>query len=133
MSVADAFGIPPDCIEQAQLSFVTSRSLRRRGVETQVIIGNAQAMIDRTLLRNIAHARDWYEQIISGRSFAAVAKATGIDGSQIKQMIPLAFLAPDILAQITTGKQPIGFTSEWVKTNTIPADWDAQRTILKPM
>ena len=45
-------------------------------------------------------------------------------------MIDLAFLAPEIVGQITAGTQPIGFTSDWFKRHQLPQDWLKQREIL---
>ena len=45
-------------------------------------------------------------------------------------MIGLAFLAPDILDQVAAGRQPVAFTSEWVKRHQLPADWDQQLQIV---
>ncbi len=42
-------------------------------------------------------------------------------------MIGLAFLAPDILDQVAAGRQPVAFTSEWVKRRQLPAGWDQQQ------
>ena len=45
-------------------------------------------------------------------------------------MIHLAFLAPDIVTDIVTGKQPLGLTSEWLKARDLPVCWDAQRRLI---
>ena len=42
----------------------------------------------------------------------------------------LAFLAPDIIRDVLTGKQPIGFTSDWCKARPLPSDWQDQRALL---
>ena len=49
---------------------------------------------------------------------------------RVQQMIDLAFLAPDIIRSVLNGKQPTGFTTEWCKTHTLPADWTEQRAII---
>jgi len=51
---------------------------------------------------------------------------SGTSPSRLRNFLQLAFLAPDLLTGITTGTQPTGFASEWVKTHTLPSDWDAQ-------
>jgi hypothetical protein len=45
-------------------------------------------------------------------------------------MIGFAFLAPDLLDQVAAGRQPVAFTSEWVKRHQLPAGWDQQRKIV---
>ena len=44
-------------------------------------------------------------------------------------MINLAFLAPDIVRDVIDGKQPLGFTSEWLLRHTLPSDWKEQRSL----
>lgn len=48
-------------------------------------------------------------------------------------MIGLAFLAPDIIRDVLDGKQPLGFTSHWAKTHSIPSNWVDQRKLLKTL
>ncbi|NTT88138.1 hypothetical protein [Tabrizicola fusiformis] len=65
-----------------------------------------------------------------GASFSTLAEQEKTTTSRIQQMIGLAFLAPDILAQIAAGTQPVAFTSEWFKTRQLPSGWDEQRKII---
>ncbi len=99
---------------------------RRRGVEMKLII-EGDATIDERLLRNIANANHWYKRIKQGATFDQISNETGTSKRRIQQMIHLAFLAPDIVRQITQGKQPMGLTSDWLLLHSMPADWDAQR------
>ncbi len=39
-------------------------------------------------------------------------------------------LAPDIVRDILAGKQPLGLTSTWVATHTLPVDWADQRALI---
>ncbi|MEJ8561043.1 recombinase family protein [Yoonia sp. GPGPB17] len=129
-AIAQCLGREVGHLNVDALAFDAPLNLRRRGVETRLVIGDAQAEIDMTLLRNIALARDWYAHITGGKTLGTVAEETGTDRHRITQMIPLAFLAPDVLAQVVAGKQPTGFTSEWVKSNTLPMAWGAQRDLI---
>lgn len=45
-------------------------------------------------------------------------------------MIDLAFLAPDIIRDVLDGKQPVGFTSEWLLRHDLPSDWQDQRALI---
>jgi len=83
--------------------------------------------IDKTLLANIANANHWYKRIKEGATFDELHKETGTSKRRIQQMMHLAFLAPDIVRQITLGTQPLGLTSDWLLRHAIPTDWDAQR------
>jgi site-specific DNA recombinase len=46
---------------------------------------------------------------------------------RVQQLIDLAFLAPDILRDITHGTQPMVLTSDWCLRHEMPAEWQAQR------
>ena len=101
--------------------------LRKRGVESKLVLADAPAGRDDILIRNMARAHNWFGQIKAGRSFDEIAAADGISKRRIQQMIDLAFLAPDIVRDVLDGKQPAGFTSDWCKTHMLPPDWEAQR------
>ena len=104
--------------------------MRKRGVETKLIIGNAPTGQDEILIRNIAKAHQWFAQIKSGKTFTEIAASEGASKRRIQQMIDLAFLAPDIIRDVLDGKQPVGFTSDWYKQHGLPSDWISQRQLL---
>lgn len=86
------------------------------------------------LARCAADARPSYGAeggaIKAGTSVGDLAAREKTTTSRIQQMIGLAFLAPDILDQVAVGRQPVAFTSEWVKRRQLPAYWDLQRQIV---
>jgi site-specific DNA recombinase len=52
--------------------------------------------------------------------------------SYVKRLIPLAFLAPEIVRSICEGSQPATLTAEVLKHNaTLPLEWTKQRQILR--
>ncbi|MGB3316870.1 MAG: hypothetical protein WBB85_20975, partial [Albidovulum sp.] len=104
--------------------------LRKRGVETKLVLADAPAGRDDILIRNIARARDWFNEIKAGRSFEEIAETEGTSRRRVQQMIDLAFLAPDIIRDVLDGKQPIGFSSDWCKTHALPSSWDEQRRMV---
>ena len=59
-----------------------------------------------------------------------IANSGNTSDRRIHQMIGLAFLTPDIVADALEGKQPIGFTSDWCMRHDLPSDWPEQRAIL---
>ena len=59
-----------------------------------------------------------------------MAKANGTSTRRIQHFIELAFLAPDLTKLILGGKQPFGFTSEWVKKDALPSSWHEQRAVI---
>ena len=104
--------------------------LRKRGVETKIILADSPARTDETLIRNIAQAHAWFERIKVGDTFAQIAKTEATSKRRIQQMIALAFLAPDTVRDVLNGNQPIGFTSDWCKNHELPGNWSEQRRIL---
>ena len=49
----------------------------------------------------------------------------------VSQVLPLAFLAPDIVAMILDGRQPPDLTAErLIKHTRLPLDWAEQRRLL---
>jgi hypothetical protein len=84
-----------------------------------------------SLIKAIARAHDWYEQIVAGRMTGrrSIGKATGLDERYVAQILHAAFLAPDIVDAILDGQQPVGLTMEKLRKRP-PIDWQEQRTRL---
>ncbi len=60
-----------------------------------------------------------------------LAERNGSHESDISRILPLAFLAPDIVEAILDGRQPVELTAESLKRlPALPTDWDAQRRLL---
>ena len=83
--------------------------------------------MDQKLLNNIALAYDWYQRLKEGKNYADIAAEAGTSKRRVQQIIDLAFLAPDIVRDITDGTQPLGLTSDWCLRHELPADWQVQR------
>ena len=111
-------------------------SLRRRGVEAKLVIadsGKTQGQPDPQLCRLVARARLCFDQLESGEipNVRAIAERDGPHESDISRILPLAFLAPDIVEAILNGRQPVELTAESLKRlRALPTDWDAQRRLL---
>ncbi|MEM9429595.1 MAG: recombinase family protein [Pseudomonadota bacterium] len=104
--------------------------MRKRGVETRLILDGAARSPDDTLIANIANAQAWYGMLKDGRTFSEIASETGISKRRIQQMLDLAFLAPDIVRDILDGRQALGLTSDWCLRHDLPSDWRAQRELV---
>ncbi|MFK7875156.1 MAG: recombinase family protein [Paracoccaceae bacterium] len=100
---------------------------RRRGNEMKIVVGDAAATIDPVLLTNVAFANQWYRQLKNGQGFEAIARHAGVSKRRVQQIVDLAFLAPDVVRDITNGTQPLGLTSDWCLRHDFPAEWEAQR------
>ena len=81
----------------------------------------------------IAQARIWVKQLSTGRAKSAAEIAAGarIDDGEVTRVLPLAFLAPDIVEAILGGRQPVTLTARYLKRlKPIPISWSEQRRVL---
>ncbi|MDD9724537.1 recombinase family protein [Roseovarius sp. SK2] len=129
-TLAELLGIDPDDLDQTRLDRSFPFQLRKRGVETKIILNDAPSGTDDTLIRNIAKAHAWFERIKEGETVSEIAAKEATSKRRIQQLVGLAFLAPDIVRDTLEGRQPIGFTSEWCLRHDLPSDWSEQRQLL---
>jgi hypothetical protein len=125
--LADLLDVNPSRIVEDLLGITAPFQHRKRGVETKLIIGDAQPEIDITLLRNIARAHRYFDLVRSGKTFAGIAAAEGVSKRRVQQLIELAFLAPDVVRAVREGRQPVGMTSDWLKRHAFSPIWTEQR------
>ena len=110
-------------------------SLRRRGVEARLIVGDGHhdTSVDPVLVATIAKAHAWFDQLASGDAISIndIAEQQNVPASEISRLLPLAFLAPDIIGAIMAGRQPPELTARHLKRfDNLPLDWDHQRKAL---
>jgi site-specific DNA recombinase len=129
-SVSHLLSVKVGRLESAALTITSPFQIRKRGVETKLVLGDGNPDLDETLIQNAAKAHQWFERIKAGQTLSDVAKASGTSSRRIQQIIELAFLAPDVTKMILDGNQPLGFTSEWVKQHSLPSNWQEQRAII---
>ena len=118
----------PDRIREDALRIHAPFRLRRRGVETKLVLGNPTKSVDRTLLRNIANALSWLN-----RTYEQIATEDAIPTDRVRKAIRYAFLAPDIVRAIVEGRQPVGLTSSYLLHHLLPDDWEKQRVLVKTL
>jgi hypothetical protein len=109
--------------------------LRRRGVELRLIInGGARACskADQGLLRAVARAHCWFNDLVRGQSMVEIARRDAVGKQYVSRLIRLAFLAPEIVERIMAGRQPPQFTAQVLRTGrfNLPVDWAAQKRAL---
>ncbi len=94
---------------------------------------SSNARVDPALVKAIVRGRQWFEQLARGRarSFAEIAQVEGVTDRYVAHLIPLAFLAPDIVARILAGTQPVDLTTEELtKRIDLPLAWTEQRALM---
>ena len=121
---ADPAPLAPDA-----LIILTPFRQRRRGVETKLILDNRSCRPDDTLIRNVALAHAWFAELRAGASFGEVAERAGTSKRRVMQLVDLAFLAPDLTAEILDGRQPAALTTDLLVKQGVPSDWTAQRQL----
>jgi DNA invertase Pin-like site-specific DNA recombinase len=126
-TLAEGLMVGPDQIATETLRVDCPFQLRRKGVETKIVLGGAAVPErDLTLIQNIARAVAWYAQLKMGMSISAIASEAGTSTRGIQQVLPLAFLAPDLIRAALDGSQPPQLSSDRLIKSHIPSDWDAQ-------
>ena len=110
--------------------------MKRRGVETRIIIaaGNEPPRkVDSALLKAVARARVWFDELASGRvySLAEIARNEGIAKRYVERLSRLAFVTPAIVEAICQGQQPAELNAETLLNRIdLPLEWPAQRNAL---
>ena len=120
----------PDRIREDALRIHAPFRLRRRGVETKLVLGNSPNSIDRTLLRNIANALSWLDRIKAGKTYEEIATEDAIPTARVRKAVRYAFLGPDTVRAIVDGRQPVGLTSSYLLHHPLPDDWEEQRALV---
>jgi site-specific DNA recombinase len=121
------------------ISVLIPTRLRRRGVETKLIIdapgeSNKAAEPDPALVKMVANAHQWWQDLVAHRftTMRALAQAYGKDERYVARVLPLAFLAPSIVEAIVAGAQPVVLTAQRLVTRVnLPHDWMEQRSVLR--
>jgi site-specific DNA recombinase len=109
--------------------FIAMR-MKRRGVELRLVIAGADTPLvkpDSALLKAIARAHRWFEELASRRatSLAALAEREGVTDRYVARLIRLAFLAPEIVEAVAERGQLVAL--KLTPHIDLPLDWSAQR------
>jgi hypothetical protein len=105
-AIAERLGVPLAQINLDALSLDGDFTLRRRGVEAKLVLGDTTSAVDRTLLKTVAQGWAWFEEVKAGATMQAIADREGIAQRRVAHLVDLAFLAPDIVQAIVDGRQP---------------------------
>ena len=112
--------------------------IKRRGVEMHLVIEGADnhskaCKPDPALIKAVVRANKWFDDLVSGRakSLTAIAQAEGLSDRYVSHLLPLAFLAPDIITAVLAGAQPVDLTAEVLTKRTdLPLAWAEQKALL---
>jgi len=102
--------------------------LLKKGSELKLVIqtdGTAPAAPDPVLLKLMAHARRAQEALLTGTPDPLVSDYSK---AHLARLLKLSWLAPDIIAAITEGRQPPTLTGRrLLRAADVPLDWQEQR------
>ena len=87
------------------------------------------ARADSALLKAVARARQWSEDLLAGRaqSVVEIAERDRVGSRYVRRLLRLAFLAPVIVEAIAAGDQPPELTAEALAERIdLPLLWTAQ-------
>lgn len=68
--LADVLGTNAESLNEDAPSISSVFQIRKRGVETKLIFTDMPIGQDEALIRNIARAHSWFEQMMTGKTFA---------------------------------------------------------------
>jgi site-specific DNA recombinase len=135
-ALLNLLGLKEDTEYAEPISLDLPMQLQRRGVEVKLVIPsltNADRSFDPNLVRIIAAAFAWFDEIAGGQisSLQDLAARERLPASEVSRLLPLAFLSPAIIADILAGQQPPQLTAERLKRlPRLPPGWKDQRTSL---
>jgi len=107
----------------------------RRGGDLQVFAPNgaqSQGNHPSSLIRMVARARDWYEQIIGGEitSINQLAQESGVTPKYARRLLRLVSLSPRLAEELLAGNNRNGLPHRNLLRG-IPYDWQSQRDTIQ--
>ena len=136
LGVATPSGMwPTNDPDDGEFAVVVPFVAARRGRQMKLVLpgaGNGTTP-NPSLVRAIVRAWDWAERLKTGEvaSMAEICAAEGFTDTYVGQVLPLAFLSPELFEQILTGLQPAGLTAnKLIWRERLPLSWDEQIAML---
>jgi len=104
----------------------------RKTIVSEIEHREAQPRTENALLKALAKAHRWRQQIESGEyaSITELAKAQRVNGSYACRLLRLTLLAPEIVVEILNGR-PNDLFSVGRLTKPFPIEWNAQLSTFK--
>ena len=112
-------------------------SLRKHNNKTSFITPNGYdaldiGMPDPVLVKNVGTAWKWRDMLDAGKysSIPELCRKESQAEGYVRRILPLSFLAPDIVQSILDGHQPPSLNLKTFSTENIPLSWAEQRKLL---
>jgi site-specific DNA recombinase len=121
----------PEFAEAHLINLSCSLQSKFRGGAIQIVVGNVQPAASETnlaILKAVARARSWYDQIVSGEvsSIPELARQHGVTPRYVKKILPCALLRPGIVEAIVNRECPSQLTLSAL-TEEVSLDWTSQK------
>jgi site-specific DNA recombinase len=138
--LAELLGLPGSCAGAGANSVFETRmpfELRRRGVEAKLAVHSAPTASnapDAKLISALSDALRWIDDLAQGRavSLRELARQCSRDVGEVSRILPLAFLAPDIIEATLEGRHPIELVARrLLRIGFLPFRWEDQRRCLR--
>jgi hypothetical protein len=135
-ALCEVLGVAVHATDEGVLTLETTARLTRSGRAIRMIQQDGRLIkptIDLTLVRQIAKARIWWRRLQQerGLTVTGIADEENVTQSYVTRILRLAFLSPDVLRSIMTGKQPVWVDVGALSTGAaISLDWDQQKCVL---
>ncbi len=105
--------------------------IRRNGEMAVIVAGSAHqdAKADPVLVKAIARGFAWFEQLSSGNgdTIESIAQRERVTGRYVSRMIELAFLSPEIVEGVLSGKIRMRVSTKRLARDVdLPSGWPAQ-------
>jgi site-specific DNA recombinase len=127
--LAEALGVTSEKVSPNILTVTAQWQIKKRGVESKIIIGEEALGPDRILLKHLNQAHQWVDQMRRGNSLKVIADKAGVTPAYIRARAKLALLSPKVQgAIISCGLDP-KFTTNHIMGLKIPMDWSDQETL----
>jgi endonuclease YncB( thermonuclease family) len=108
----------------------------RQGKDVRMIVADQHARsadtINKPLVALLAEAQKVHQALIDSpeHSVASLADALGKCRKRSAQLLRVALLAPDLVAQCIAGTQPVSLTTKRLLNTDLPISWQEQRALL---
>lgn len=114
------------------LELIVPVRVTRAGRQKSMVVldsDGSHRLINENMVLAVARAHKWDQEIRAGGSLNLIARREGVSTTYATRIMPLAFLAPDIVEAIYDGRQPSDLKVKALSSN-LPLDWAAQRRAL---
>lgn len=137
-SMANLPTFAPELAKEADNLFTLDAAarLQRHGKEMKLLIDDPAtiAHVDESLVRLVARAYDIQSRLNEDPTLTVhdIASEERVGAPYIYILLRLAWLAPDIVTAIISGRQPLGLNAMRLMrlTPQLPGNWASQRTLL---